>query len=191
MAVSVFYLRMNTLDKKEIKRQLDEMLDAGRSKNETFKAFSGGAVKDRVLAYWIGSRIDPQLRRQHARKVTILIVLTCIQALLGALVGFFMGLDIGVGFALVFTLIAAGIPLLFAWGFYKYSAQAYTIYVILTLSQISRLFKGYSEDPVSTLIGAGLTLATVFFVAWLKTKLFPDLGFIGSKKIKGQFVFSN
>jgi hypothetical protein len=31
----------------------------------------------------------------------------------------------------------------------------------------------------------------VFFVAWLKNLLFPDLGFFGAKKIKGQFVFSN
>jgi uncharacterized membrane protein len=182
---------MKTLDKKEIKRQLDEMLDAGRSKTETFKAFSGGAVKDRVLAYWIGSRIDPALRRQYARKVTILIVLTCIQALLGALAGFVLGWDSGIGLALTLMLIGGGIPLLFAWGFYKYSAQTYTVFVILTLSQVSRLFKDYAEDPISTLIGVGLTLAMVYFVVWLKTKLFPDLGFIGSKKIKGQFVFSN
>ena len=40
---------MRTLNKKEIKRQVSEMLDAGRSKTETFKALSGGAVKDKVL----------------------------------------------------------------------------------------------------------------------------------------------
>jgi len=182
---------MKTLDKKQTKRQLDEMLDAGRSKTETFKALSGGAVKDRVLAYWIGSRIDPALRRQHARKVTILIVLFGIQALIGALIGFALGWNSSLGLALVLTLIGGAIPLLFAWGFYKYSAQTYTVFVILSLSQFSRLFKDYAEDPVATLVSAGLTLALVFYVAWLKTKLFPDLGFIGSKKIKGQFVFSN
>lgn len=65
-----FYLslRMNTLDKKEIKRQLVEMLEAGRSKTETFKALSGGAVKDRVLAAWIGGvRIRPSEQNIHSK----------------------------------------------------------------------------------------------------------------------------
>jgi hypothetical protein len=31
----------------------------------------------------------------------------------------------------------------------------------------------------------------VFFVAYLKTLLFPDLGFLGSKKVKGRYVFSS
>jgi hypothetical protein len=50
---------------------------------------------------------------------------------------------------------------------------------------------GEVKDPVLTLIGAGITLGMVFFVAYLKTLLFPDLGFLGSKKVKGHYVFSN
>ena len=69
--------------------------------------------------------------------------------------------------------------------------EAYTVYVLLTISQVSRMFKGYEEDPLSTVIAVGITLAIVFYAAWIKTLLFPDLGFIGAKKIKGQFVFSN
>jgi hypothetical protein len=182
---------MNTLDKKEIKRQLVEMLEAGRSKTETFKALSGGAVKDRVLAAWIGGRPDPALRAKHSLKVTLLVVLTCIQALIGSVVGFFLFYDASAGLALTMLLIAGGIPLLFAWGFYKNVAAAYTVYVLLTISQVSRLFKGYEEDPLSTVIAVGITLAIVFYAAWIKSLLFPDLGFIGAKKIKGQFVFSN
>jgi hypothetical protein len=179
------------LDKKEIKRQLVAMLDAGRSKTETFKAFSGGAVKDRVLAYWIGARPDPALREKHSRKVTLLIALTCVQALLGAVSGFYLGAIIGSGAVVFFTLFAVLVPLAFAWGFYKNVAQAYTIYVILTVSQISRMFKGYEEDPVMTVVGVVITLGMVFFVALVKNLLFPDLGFVGSKKVKGQYVFSN
>ncbi|WP_404943156.1 hypothetical protein [Pseudomonas fluorescens] len=182
---------MSTLDKKEIKRQLVEMLDAGRSKTETFKALSGGKVKDRVLAAWIGGRPDPALRERHSLKVTILVVLTCIQAFIGAFAGFFLFYEVSAGMALTVMLLAGGVPLLFAWGFYKNIAAVYTVYVILTISQVSRMFKGFDEDPVSTLIGVGITLAIVGYAAWLKTLLFPDLGFIGAKKIKGQFVFSN
>jgi hypothetical protein len=179
------------LDKKEIKRQLVAMLDAGRSKTETFKTFSGGAVKDRVLAYWIGAHPDPARTAQHQGKMKILLALTIAQALLGAVAGFFLGMMIGPIATLLFTLFAAGIPLLFAYGFYTAKAQFYTVYVILSLSQFPRLFKDFSEDPVSVLIGAAITLAMVFFVAYMKNLLFPDLGFIGPKKVKGQFVFSN
>ncbi|KPN91228.1 hypothetical protein [Pseudomonas nunensis] len=179
------------MNKKEIKQQITAMLDAGRSKTETFKAFSGGAVKDRVLAYWIGSHPDPARNAQHQGKVKVLLGLMIAQALLGALTGFSLGALIGPKAMVIFTLIGGLIPLWFAYGFYKYRAQFYTVYVILSLSQASQVFKGFSEDPVSTLIGAAIGLGLVFFVAWLKTLLFPDLNFIGPKKIKGQYVFSN
>jgi hypothetical protein len=179
------------LDKKEIKRQLAAMLEAGRSKTETFKAFSGGAVKDRVLAYWIGARADPALREKHALKVNILLALMCVQALLGAVSGFYLGSTIGPGAVVFFTLFAVLVPLAFAWGFYKNSARAYTLYLILTVSQISRMFKGYEDDPVMTVAGFVITLGIVCFVAWVKVLLFPDLGFVGSKRVKGEYVFSN
>ena len=63
--------------------------------------------------------------------------------------------------------------------------------MILSLSQFPRMFQGFEEDPLLTLVGAGITLGMVFFVAYLKTLLFPDLGFLGSKKVKGRYVFSS
>lgn len=179
------------MDKKETRQQVVAMLDAGHSRSETFKAFSGGAVKDRVLAYLIGSHPDPALIEQHRGKIKVLLVLTFAQALLGAVAGFFLGSIIGPKATVFFTLFAALVPLWFAYGFYKNRAQFYTVYVILSISQMPRLFKDFAEDPISTLIGVGITLAMVFFVAWLKTLLFPDLAFFGPKKIKGEYVFSN
>jgi len=182
---------MSTLDKKEIKRRLVEMLDAGRSKSETFKALSGGKVKDRVLAAWIGSRLDPALRKRHSLKVTVLMVLTAILGLLGMLAGLVQINEGGVAMAVAIVLIAGAIPLFFAWGFYKGIALVYTIYITFTMSQVPRLFVGYSEEPVSTVVGVAFTLAMMFYAAWVKSLLFPDLALIGPKKIKGQFVFSN
>ncbi|WP_025109082.1 hypothetical protein [Pseudomonas sp. H1h] len=179
------------MDKKEIKRQAMQMLEAGRSKTETFQALAGGAVKDKVLAYWIGSRPDPQLLERHAGKIKVLLGLIYVQALIGLLGGYLLGLTISSGFAIFLGLLGGGVPLLFAWGFYRNSAQTYTVYMLLSISQLPRLFKDYAEDPVSVIVGAVITLAMVFFVAWVKNLLFPDLGFMGSKKIKGQFVFSN
>lgn len=179
------------MDKKEIKRQVGERLDAGRSKTETFKAFSGGALKDKALAYLIASRPDPALLERHAGKIKILLGLIYVQALIGLVGGYLLGLTISTGFAIGLGLLAGGVPLLFAWGFYRNAAHAYTVYVVLSISQVPRLFKGYGDDPTGTVVGVAITLAMIFYVAWLKNLLFPDLGFFGAKKIKGQFVFSN
>ncbi|WLH38438.1 hypothetical protein PSH79_16700 [Pseudomonas sp. FP2196] len=179
------------MNKREIKRQLVEMLDAGRSKTETFNALSGGKVKDRVLAAWIGGRPDPILRKRHSGKVTFLVVLTGILGLIGMLAGLVQINDGGIAMALAMMLIIGVIPLLFAWGFYKGIAVVYTIYVTFTISQVPRMFVGYSEEPVSTVLGVVFTLAMMFYAAWVKSLLFPDLALIGSKKIKGRFVFSN
>lgn len=182
---------MSQLDKKETKRQVGEMLDTGRSKTETFQAFSGGALKDKALAYLIGSRPDPDLIERHAGKIKILLGLIYVQALIGLVGGYFLGLTISTGFAIGLGLFAGGVPLLFAWGFYRNAAHAYTVYVVLSISQVPRIFKEYGDDPTGTVIGVAITLAMIFYVAWLKNLLFPDLGFFGAKKIKGQFVFSN
>jgi hypothetical protein len=182
---------MNTLNKKAIKRKVVEMLESGHSRTATFNALSGGKVKDRVLAGWIGAHADPTLRKRHAVKVNILVAMMGIWGLLGTLAGLLQINDGGIAMALTMVLIIGAIPLLFAWGFYKGIAVVYTIYVTFTISQIPREFYGFSEEPVSTLLGVAFILAMVFYAAWVKSLLFPDLALVGAKKIKGQFVFSN
>ena len=179
------------MDKQQIKRKVAEMLNGGHSRAETFKALSGGKVKDRVLAGWIGAHPDPVLRKRHAGKVNILVALMGIWGLLGGIAGLLQINDGGIAMALTMVLIIGVIPFLFAWGFYKGIAVVYTIYVTFAISQIPREFVGFSEEPVSTLVGVAFILAMVFYAGWVKSLLFPDLALVGTRKIKGQFVFSN
>jgi hypothetical protein len=179
------------LDKKEIKQQITRMLEAGRSKTETFQAFSGGAAKDRLLAFWIASYSDQNLYEQHYRKINILITIIFIQALLGAVVGFGLGAAIGPTAALGFAALCGLIPLLFAYGFYRNYAGAYNIYIALSVVQIPRALAHFGEAPVISAIGMGISLAMLAFVWYLRTQLFPDFAFIKPKKVKGQYVFSN
>ncbi|PRB45897.1 hypothetical protein CQ009_21670 [Pseudomonas sp. MYb2] len=179
------------MDRQAIKRRVVEMLEGGHSRSETFKALSGGKVKDRVLAGWIGGRRDPVLRKRHAVKVNILVALMGIWGLLGGIAGLVQINDGGIVMAVAMVLIVGVIPLLFAWGFYQGIAVVYTIYITFTISQIPRELAGFSEEPVSTLLGVAFILAMVFYAAWVKSLLFPDLAMIGPKKIKGQFVFTN
>lgn len=182
---------MSQLNKREIKRQVGVMLSAGHSRAETFRALAGGNVKDRVLATWIGAHPDPFLRKRHSVKVNVLVTLMGIMGLLGTVAGLLQINDGGIAMALLMVLIVGVIPFLFAWGFYKGIAVVYTIYITFTISQIPREFVGFSEEPVSTVLGAVFILAMVLYAAWVKSLLFPDLALIGAKKIKGQFVFSN
>ncbi|MFJ2365950.1 hypothetical protein ACIPIN_19960 [Pseudomonas sp. NPDC087697] len=179
------------MDRKEIKRQLEEMLEAGRSRTETFKAFSGGGVGDRVLAYWIAAYPDRDLYETHYRKINTLVTISFIQALLGAVLGYFIGTTIGPNASFILAAIAGVVPLLFAYGFYKNSAQAYNIYIVLAISQLPRLFSGAAEAPLVATAGAVFTLGILFFVMRLRSLLFPDFAFFGPKKVKGQYVFSN
>ncbi|MBR7198283.1 hypothetical protein [Pseudomonas sp. 14A] len=179
------------MDKKEIKRQVGAMLAAGHARAETFNALAGGSVKDRVLATWIGAYPDPFLRKRHLVKVNVLVTLMGIMGLLGTIAGLLQINDGGIAMALLMVSIVGVIPFLFAWGFYKGAAVVYTIYITFTISQIPREFVGFSEEPVSTVLGAVFILAMVLYAAWVKSLLFPDLALIGAKKIKGQYVFSN
>ncbi|RON10080.1 hypothetical protein BK659_09260 [Pseudomonas brassicacearum] len=179
------------MDRKKIKRQLEEMLEAGRSRTDTFKAFAGGEIKDRVLAYWIAAYPDQDLYEAHYRKINTLVTISFIQALLGTVLGYLLGANIGPKASIILAAIAGVVPLLFAYGFYRNSAQAYTIYIVLTISQLPRLLSGFSEAPLVATAGAVYTLGMLFFVMRLKSLLFPDFAFFGPKKVKGQYVFSN
>ncbi|EIM15702.1 hypothetical protein [Pseudomonas chlororaphis] len=179
------------MDKQQAKRQVIASLEAGRSRGETFAAFAGSGIKERLLAFWIAGYSDPKLYALHRRKIQILLAVMLLQAVVGAVAGFFLGSVIGPKAAWVFGLLGGVVPLLFAWGFHKPSVNAYSLYALLTLSQFPRLFEGYAEDPLGTLIGAAMTLGVVFFAMYVRSRIFPDFAFIGPRKVKGRYVFSS
>ena len=179
------------MDKKEIKQQVTRMLAAGRSRTETFQAFTGGAAKDRLLAHWIATYSDQNLYEQHYKKINVLITIIFIQALFGAVVGFGLGGTIGPNAAWIFGALCGFIPLLFAYGFYRNYVGTYNIYIILSITQIPRALADFGEAPVISAIGMGISLAMLAFVWYLRARLFPDFAFFTPKKIKGQYVFSN
>lgn len=179
------------MDKKQARRQVIASLEAGRSRGETFAAFAGSGIKERLLAFWIAAYCDPRLYARHRRKVQVLLAVMFLQAAVGAVAGFFLGSAIGPKAAWVFALLGGVVPLLFAWGFHKPSVNAYSLYGILTLSQFPRLFEGYAEDPLGTLVGAAITLGVVFFALYVRRLIFPDFAFTGPRKVKGRYVFSS
>ncbi|AZD60375.1 hypothetical protein C4K18_2402 [Pseudomonas chlororaphis subsp. aurantiaca] len=93
------------MDKQQAKRQVIASLEAGRSKGETFAAFAGSGIKERLLAFWIAAYSDPALYARHRRKIQILLAVMLLQAVVGAVAGFFLGSVIGPKAAWVFALL--------------------------------------------------------------------------------------
>ena len=178
------------MKKKEMKASIAELLSSGINKQQVFDRLSGQGVKDSVLANMVASQKDLQLCEQHSRKVSILISLTLVQAVLAALQGFIIGVGIGPTAKWVVAAVLAGIPLLFAWGFSRCAAGAYNAYILLSVVGFSQTLKGFATDPVPTAIGFAINLALLAYVWYVRNKLFPDFNFVAPRKIKGKYVFA-
>jgi len=179
------------MDKKEIKRKVSELLNAGNAKNEVFKALSDGHVKDNQLALFIASHPNQLLYEEHYKKVNGLITIMFLQALFAALLGLGIGSKMGPTAAWVVAALCALIPLLFAFGFYKNHAGTYNAYILLTIIQLPKMFTGITATPVATGIGIAIGLSMLGYTWYVRSLLFPDFTFITPKKIKGQYVFSS
>jgi len=179
------------LDKKEIKKEVTEMLNSGKPKSEVFQTLSGGVVKDNQLAIFIASHPYPNLYEEHYKKINVLISLMFIQALFGVFLGFGIGSEMGPTAMWVFAALIALIPLLFAYGFYKNHAGTYNAYILLTIIQLPKMFTGITQTPVASAIGIVIGLSILGYVWYVRSLLFPDFTFITPKKIKGQYAFSS
>lgn len=177
------------MDKKEIQARVREMILSGSPKSQVFTQLSGQGVKDSLLAYFIAAHVDPGRRDVHERKVNIVVTLSLLQALLGFLMGFFVGAKIGPTAQWVVAALVALVPLLLAWGFYMHKAGAYNAYIILSLIQFPRQFEDVGNSPLATLIAVAMGGTMLAYVWYVRGKLFPDLGFLGPRKEKGQYVF--
>jgi len=179
---------MNT---REMKSKIKTSISSGLTKSQVFAQLSNPETNVRRLASLIAAHPDPRLRAEHNGKVTILLALMLVQSLLifFAMVGALGESDSG-GKWVVGALIAP-IPLLFAWGFYRNVAAAYTIYIGLAIIQMPKLLEGATSEPISTVIAFALNVAMLAFVWYVRNKLFPDLSFLGPRKLHGQYVFTS
>lgn len=179
------------MNKKEIKAKVNDLLASGATKSDVFSQLTEQGVKDSQLAQFIASYADQQRCDEHSRKVNALITIMFFQAIVAFLIGFGAGIKIGPNAKWIISVVSASIPLLFAFGFYKNFAGAYNAYIILTIVQLPKSLEGFSSNPTATTVIFAINLAVVGYVWYVREKIFPDFAFIGPKKIKGQYVFSD
>ena len=179
------------MSKKEVRLKVNEMLSAGEKKQEVFSALSGRGVKDRVLAYYIASYIDPQRCAQNKVHRGVVIALGYLQVLVAIGATVFLTSETTVTFGLVFGAFVLAFAGLFVWGFTKNIVGVYNAFLILTLTQTPRQLEGLSENPTATVIGLAIGAAIYAYVWFVRQRLFPDFVFWWPRKAGGQYVFAD
>jgi hypothetical protein len=179
------------MDKKEALVKVKEMLSAGEKKQDVFTALSGQGVKDRALAYFIASYVEPRRLADNKIHRRVVIGIGYLQAVLAILAGIYVAISLSVVGGVIVGALALLFAALFVRGFSKNNVMAYSVFIILSISQFSRQLEGFSDSPVATLVGLVVGVALVGYVAFVRHRLFPDFAFIGVKKVKGQYVFSD
>jgi len=133
----------------------------------------------------LGNLKDKNLIKKHKTANKILIALMCILTLFTVLIGYAFGVNSGSSSPIYWSLIAI-IPAMFTYGFIKKNQGAYIAYIFLSLSQLPKSFEGFGENIMVDVSGLVISISLVALVWYVKSKLFPYMGFIGPKKDKNK-----
>ena len=180
---------VGSMKNRDIKTSVAQWMKAGINKAEIYDKLVAQGAKKKSAAFYIASYADPRLKFRHDGKVNLLVTIMLIQAALAALLGATMAAEIHTNAKWLIAGLFALIPLLFAWGFYKYSAMAYNAYILLSIIQIPGQLSDFMAAPLANTIALSITVAILVFVWSLRSRLFPDFAFIFPRKINGEYVF--
>jgi len=114
-----------------------------------------------------------------------------IQVVFAFLLCLAIGAKIGPNAKWIIAGLAALIPLLFAWGFYKFNVGTYNAFIFLSIIQLPKAFQGFTKSPTESSIGIAIAIGMIAYVWYVRGKLFPDFAFITPKKFNGQYVFTD
>ncbi|QJW80554.1 hypothetical protein [Burkholderia glumae] len=178
------------MDRKQAKAKVHEMLAAGTSKSEVFRALSGQGDQDRTLAFLIASHLDARRYADNRVHVRIVIAIACLQLILGLLIGAYLGLTQSAVAGLIVGGVVAVVAGLFLWGFATHNAGVYNAFLILTIVQWTRQLRDFAGDPGGTAVALGISIAIFAYVWFVRGRLFPDFAFISPRKAGGQYVFT-
>jgi uncharacterized membrane protein len=173
----------------EIKARVDELMRSGMAKQVVFEQVKGEGAREMQAALAVASYADPARCSRYRAHVRVLLAIMAFQVLMGLAIGWAVGSQIGPIARWVGAVLVMLIPLAFAWGFYSNRAGFYNAYIILSVLQLPNALGGLATDPIATGVAVTLSVAVIAYVAYVRTKLFPDFRFIGPRKVEGRYVF--
>lgn len=179
------------MKRKQIQVEVNRRLSAGEGKTAVFQNLVSQGAKERITAHFIASHADPKRLQQHTKLIDAMIVISWLQMALAVLLGLGVGLKDGLGAGLFMTAFVGGIVYLFVWGFTNNKAWAYNVTIFLSIINLPKALTGFAAQPTGSVIGLALSVGLISFTWYVRSKLFPDFGFVTPKKVRGAFVFSD
>lgn len=179
------------MNKKAIRAEVESRLSLGDSKTSTFRELSGKGVSDRVLAHLIASHASPARCMQHAKLIDAMIVLSWLQLALVVVLSVIMGWRHGFMATLIAAVLLGGLVYPFVWGFTRNRAWAYNVTILLSILNLPQCLKGIDSNPVGSAASLAITVGTIGFTWYVRSKVFPDFAFFSARKAKGAYVFSS
>ena len=160
-------------------------------RTEVFNALSGQGVSDRVLAHMVASYADPKLCLQYKGLIKAQIIIAWIQCVLAALIGLGFSTRLGLVATLLITSFLVAFAYLFIWGFKHNKAWAYNATILLSIVNLPKGLDKFGEAPMANSIGLVIGIALIGFTWYVRSKVFPDMVFVGPQKVRGKYAFSS
>lgn len=176
------------MKKPDLKRRINQLLTAGAERGAVYTHLRG-RVPDKELAHLIASHADPRRCAAHLLKIRILVTAVAVEGLLALLPLADFGLG-SIEFWL-FGLVIGAAHLVLALGIHRFTAMAYTAYIVLSVVEIGAQLDNFRSHPLSVVVFTIFGLAIIGFAMRLRALLFPDLGVMGPRRVKGEFRFSS
>lgn len=166
---------------KELMKLMQSEFDFGKSLQSIFEKYKSEDIKEKKLAYFVASLKDKTLIQKYKIANNILIVLMGLFTIIAALSGYAMGLEMTPNTPIYWCAVAI-IPMIFLYGFIKHKHNTYVAYIMLSITQLPKLFSNVGGELAFDVIGLLVSLSIIILVWYLKLKLFPYMGFLGPKK---------
>lgn len=177
-----------TLSVNKARSEIALMRATGYSKKAIFDTLRGRGIRDAKLALIIAASPDKILYALHGTKNSVLIWIVSIQAALAAWTTYMNLPKEGIN---IFVVIPAVIGLLFVWGFYTHRLFAYTLFLMLSMPIFTRIvMEAMVMGDLASGIAVGISMATLAYVWYVRSQLFPDIRMIGVRKDRqGNYLF--
>lgn len=166
------------------------MRATGYSKKAVFDTLKGRGIRDAKLALIIAASPDKILYALHETKNSALIWIVLIQTALAVWTTY---MNLPSEEINIFVVIPAVIGLLFIWGFHTHRLIAYTLFIMLSLPPCTRtVMEAVMMGDMASGIAGGLSVATLAYVWYVRSQLFPDIRMIGVRKDRqGNYLFTD
>jgi hypothetical protein len=154
----------------------------GQDRQKVFQAHLPEVSNPKHLATAIAGVPNPELKARYASINYVLVALLIVAALLKLAGGLFYFMQYGafIGIAAVFLGIL--VPLVFAMGVARFEGQIYSILIILCIANALNLLIKINQSGLWAIPDLVLLAVIAGLSWWLKSKIFPSLGFLGAKQ---------